>query len=232
MLFRMNFIIPRPPMNFQYKFNIKESLSLVGALITVLCFSGCGSNGNSNEAPIKPESIATNPIYIKEFTTGIKYKKSKLSKLLISDLGEGEAMFKFNYFGQERTLLIKADKSNTIYELKIDGIKLWEKTSLISALEEKLSDIEGKKIEFDCRDSHKDTSIGKFDESICTIISGTQKLILEESLITVRNNEDSPIKTVTLILVDDTASKQALDVKEKENIKEYEQKQTKAKQDI
>jgi len=198
-----------------------QGLLLFSLVVTLVACGGADRPPNSN-------SIATKPIFLKNLTTGIKYDRSNLPKVMVGSFDGEDPIFSFSFFGLDRQLTIKKTSTNIIYSYKLIIDNTYY--SLRSAIEEKLTEIEGKKIEFDCRNDSYNTKIGIYYSVTCKILSGSQSLVILERY--PREAKDSPLHITTLTLTDESISKQVLDKQSEANKKQYKLQSAKAIKDI
>jgi len=145
--------------------------SFLGIGLTIV-LSGCG-NSNDSISNKPPMNELKSKIMLKDLTTGIKLDAVKLSK--IYSVGKNEANYKFEYYGQKRSVKIKHNEDRVIHTVDID-LDPFEAFELKRSLEEKYKKESDQSFNFKCDVlSSKFDSI-KIDNYTCTAYYGSQTL--------------------------------------------------------
>lgn len=147
--------------------------------IAALSLTACGPSSSVPAAP-KVTSFTSNPIYLKELTTGIvladELKKNKQLRQDLVSLGQN--LYNMSYFGETHLLEITPDSQGRVMSIKF-MLGSYVPYSLRGAITDKLSETNGKPIRFDCSTKATAMLSVPFKEELCVITHGTQRLELE-----------------------------------------------------
>lgn len=148
--------------------------------IAVLSNAGESYKEYSSRAAAPKEPVATNVsvhrIYIKELTTGDDIGSKKYPKLKTRT--GSLASFDYQFFDKVRLFTAETNQDNVVVKLKfLDDAEF---DDLRSAVESKLSELNGRNIKFDCISSKEKVPPLEWGLKTCKIISGKQVLEKKE----------------------------------------------------
>ena len=148
-----------------------------------LALTACGDRSNSNKtlpvtlAPIKNK--LDKRIYLKDLTTGDSINKKGFPKHAV--ISDKFLLIDYSYFGSDRLFSVYTNADKRVIKYSFNFEK--DASAMKSAIEEKLSIENKKEIKFDCLVKPFAVDQIKFDEKICTLISGSQTLTINEKIL-------------------------------------------------
>jgi len=153
---------------------------ILGAFFAI---AACGDNSNysgTTPAALVPiKNKLDKRIYLKDLTTGDSINKKRFPKY--TGISNQFLLINYSYFGLSRSFSVhtNADKRVVKYSFYFED----DANAMMSAIEEKFGIENKKEIKFDCL--VRPFSVGeiKFNEKICTLISGNQTLAITEKIL-------------------------------------------------
>lgn len=135
----------------------------------------CGCNNKSIEEPNPISSSVEKKIYLKEISTGMNIKEIK--RIKYEKNWKGFYVFEYDYYGAKRIVTAEANAEGVIYALKI--VMDENMDTLKQNLENKLSEVNEKKVEFSCN-TEKIESDGSavIKNTTCKVLATPQVLRL------------------------------------------------------
>ena len=196
--------------------------------------TNAAANVETSVATNAPTNVATKPIFLKNLTTGVRFDELplKINRWPITEereYGKEIEYYPFSFFDKESSLSVGITSSSIVHSYKLGIDRQYE--LLKSAMEQKLTEIEGREIKFSCNKVVEESGFGPMVVTTCTIISGSQRLVIRNKYSKEWPN-DRMFSSSTLSLIDVGLRNQALDEKRKADARLEELKNAKAKKDI
>ena len=208
-------------------------------IVVTLAISLSGCDGLPSEEPRSTNdrienNASTKPLSIKDLTTGTKYEEKTFPPILVRT--GNEISFYYDYFGEERPVNATLDSREVIYAYEI--LLKGDQSNLRTAIEAKVSADNSNEVRFKCDTESQRGGGIKWEHKSCSILSGTQRLVIEERIPVSRRPESASealwesMHMSKLTLTDtDIASKEIKEFVERDRV-EREANAAKAQSDV